>query len=96
MGEVGRYKINRKLKLDISRDTLVLTKEDINNENLKHTAGIIPVYPETKGLTSRGLRFLIKPLLAKTKYLKDFLPIEILKRNNLMDLSFEVVLILLR
>ncbi|KXK40603.1 MAG: DNA-directed RNA polymerase subunit beta [Saprospiraceae bacterium] len=29
LGEVGRYKINRKLKLDISRDTLVLTKEDI-------------------------------------------------------------------
>ncbi|MBR9922789.1 MAG: DNA-directed RNA polymerase subunit beta [Bacteroidetes bacterium] len=29
LGEVGRYKINRKLKLDISMDTLVLTKEDI-------------------------------------------------------------------
>ena len=29
LGEVGRYKINRKLKLDISRETLVLTKEDI-------------------------------------------------------------------
>lgn len=29
LGEVGRYKINRKLKLDIGRDVLVLTKEDI-------------------------------------------------------------------
>ncbi|MEM9917049.1 MAG: DNA-directed RNA polymerase subunit beta, partial [Bacteroidota bacterium] len=29
LGEVGRYKINRKLKLEISRETLVLTKEDI-------------------------------------------------------------------
>ncbi len=29
LGEVGRYKINRKLRLEISRDTLVLTKEDI-------------------------------------------------------------------
>lgn len=29
LGEVGRYKINRKLKQDISRETLVLTKEDI-------------------------------------------------------------------
>jgi len=29
LGEVGRYKINRKLNLDISKETLVLTKEDI-------------------------------------------------------------------
>jgi len=29
LGEVGRYKINRKLKLDIDIETLVLTKEDI-------------------------------------------------------------------
>jgi len=29
LGEVGRYKINRKLKQDISSETLVLTKEDI-------------------------------------------------------------------
>jgi len=29
LGEVGRYKINRKLGLDISDQTLVLTKEDI-------------------------------------------------------------------
>ncbi|MCB0520612.1 MAG: DNA-directed RNA polymerase subunit beta [Lewinellaceae bacterium] len=29
LGEVGRYKINRKLKMDVSEDTLVLTKDDI-------------------------------------------------------------------
>jgi DNA-directed RNA polymerase subunit beta len=29
LGEVGRYKINRKLSLDIDMETLVLTKEDI-------------------------------------------------------------------
>jgi len=29
LGEVGRYKINRKLKLDTDSETLVLTKEDI-------------------------------------------------------------------
>ena len=29
LGEVGRYKINRKLKLEIEDDVLVLTKEDI-------------------------------------------------------------------
>jgi DNA-directed RNA polymerase subunit beta len=29
LGEVGRYKINRKLELQTSKDTIVLTKEDI-------------------------------------------------------------------
>ena len=29
LGEVGRYRMNRKLRLDISEDTKVLTKEDI-------------------------------------------------------------------
>ena len=29
LGEVGRYRLNRKLKLDIGADTKVLTKEDI-------------------------------------------------------------------
>jgi DNA-directed RNA polymerase subunit beta len=29
LGEVGRYKINRKLKLEIPKETLVLTKDDI-------------------------------------------------------------------
>ena len=29
LGEVGRYKINRKLKMDVPSDTQVLTKEDI-------------------------------------------------------------------
>jgi DNA-directed RNA polymerase subunit beta len=29
LGDVGRYKINRKLDMDIDKETLVLTKEDI-------------------------------------------------------------------
>jgi len=29
LGEVGRYKINRKLEQDIDKEVLVLTKEDI-------------------------------------------------------------------
>jgi ATP-dependent DNA helicase RecG len=85
--EKNKFIISSPVYEVVSKNGEFLTKDDINSENLKHTAGLIPVYPETKGLTSRGLRFLIKPLLVKTKYLKDFLPLEILKRNNLMDLK---------
>jgi len=56
-------------------------------ESLKHTAGLIPVYPETEGLTSRYLRFLIKPLLKFSGQAADFLPGEILEKQKLYDVK---------
>ena len=47
----------------------------------------MPVYPETKGLTSKMLRFLIQPLLKSIGSLEDPLPEEILKSSNLPDLE---------
>ena len=53
----------------------------------KHTAGLIPIYPETRGLTSKGLRYLIQPLLKELDHIDDFLPEEILKENKLSDIN---------
>jgi len=55
-------------------------------QELKHTGRLIPIYSETKGLSSRAIRYLIKPLL-KSKFLSsDPLPLEIRKKYNLLDL----------
>ncbi|MEW5805394.1 MAG: ATP-dependent DNA helicase RecG [Patescibacteria group bacterium] len=62
-----------------------VSEEEIDFSQLKHTAGLIPVYPETRGLTSRGIRFLIKPLMEKAKKLPEFLPEPVLKNAGLMD-----------
>ncbi|MEK7659490.1 MAG: ATP-dependent DNA helicase RecG [Patescibacteria group bacterium] len=51
----------------------------------KHTAGLIPVYPETEGLTSRYLRFLIRPLLKFSSQAPDFLPKDLLERQKLYE-----------
>ncbi len=61
--------------------------DSVRKGDAKHTAGLIPIYPETRGLTSKGLRFLIKPLLKQLETLEDFLPEEVLKENKFPSLQ---------
>lgn len=57
------------------------------NAETKHTGRIVPIYPETKGLTSKGIRFLIKPILHNFQKLPEIIPAEILKEKNLPDIN---------
>jgi len=59
---------------------------EFKNYNLTHTGGLIPIYPETEGVTSKYLRFLIKPIL-KDFQIPDPLPEEVIKKHNLPSLS---------
>lgn len=63
------------------------TYEKISGDftGLRHTKGLVPVYPETSGITSKYLRFLIKPILAELK-LNDYTPKNILDKYNYPDL----------
>lgn len=59
-------------------------------DELRHTGRIIPVYPETAGLTSKWIRQKVG-LLTKIIYnLKDHLPEVVKKRHNLLELSAAV------
>ncbi len=53
----------------------------------QHTAGLIPIYSETKGLTSKGLRFLIGSVLKILEPLEDFVPEEVLSENEMPSLG---------
>jgi len=56
--------------------------------NLTHTGRLIPVYPETEGVSSKWLRFIIKPLLTKFgDKIPDSLPAKIIKENNFFPIE---------
>lgn len=52
-----------------------------------HTGGLVAVYPETQGLSSRWLRLKIKSLIDNFKNIPDFMPDFILQEFNLIQLS---------
>jgi len=56
--------------------------------NLTHTGRLIPVYPETAGLSSRWIRYILKPLLTDLEnQINETLPEEIIKEYNLMPVK---------
>ncbi len=48
----------------------------------KHAARLVPIYPETEGLTSRWLRPKIQGVLSLARMLEEFLPAELLARRG--------------
>ena len=53
---------------------------------LRHTGRLVPMYPETAGITSRWFRYIIKPLLPLTDKIPEYLPREILTRQKIPTL----------
>ena len=50
----------------------IITSLKKDTSELKHTGRIVPVYPETKGLTSKMFRFLIQPLFERDWFFGRF------------------------
>jgi len=58
------------------------------NEELTHTGRIVPVYSETRGVTSRWLRYVIKPLLYRfVEQIQESLPEEIIKKYKFLPIQ---------
>ncbi len=53
-----------------------------------HTAGLIPVYPETRGLTSKGIRYVVKQFLDIIPHIDDFLPESVLTEHQLPNADY--------
>ena len=75
-------------KIDIRSKWLTLTNPVVEKTFSKnagtHTGRIIPTYPETRGITSKWLRFVIKNLLQRIDNIPEILPNEIVKEQKLL------------
>jgi len=63
------------------------TYEIVGASETKHTGRLVPIYPETHGLTSKGLRFLIQPLLTNLAPIADWLPEDVRIKSNLLEVN---------
>jgi len=52
-----------------------------------HTGRLVPIYPETRGLTSKGIRFLVQPILKSIGEIPEWMPEEILKKAGLPEIN---------
>ncbi|KKU19143.1 MAG: ATP-dependent DNA helicase RecG [Parcubacteria group bacterium GW2011_GWA1_47_11] len=82
-GKVGTYKG----KLTLQSPIYELTEIRGREKETQHTGRLVPIYKETKGITSRGLRFIIKPILENLEVLPEYIPQETLKSLNLPDVN---------
>ena len=61
--------------------------ESLRESSLKHTGRLASIYPETKKLTSKTFRFLIKPILDNLEKIEDPVPPEILNQYNFPEIN---------
>ncbi len=52
-----------------------------------HTGRLVPIYPETKGVSSKWLRRQVFKILEENPDIKEYLALGILRENNLMNLN---------
>lgn len=61
-------------------------------KNLRHTGRLVPVYPETYGMTSRWLRFIIQQALEKLpEHIPDNIPQSIIASEKLVSLKTAIL-----
>lgn len=81
----GKVSANEKGELYFSNPAFeLITNYDLSATT--HTARIVPIYPETRGLTSKGIRYVLRPILESADA-EEFIPEETLKQEKLPALG---------
>lgn len=75
-------------KVSASKNKLIFISPDYEllNDNLIHTSRLVPIYPETRGLSSKWLRWRIHYFLYLAKNITDYLPENLKKKYNFLSI----------
>jgi len=77
-----------KAKFAFGQTSLQSPTFELLKEEQIHSERIVPIYHETEGIHSKWLREKIKPLIDEwTKYFKDYMPEDIIEKNDFLNLS---------
>jgi len=79
-------RLSGKLLMDGKKFSMNSPAWEKSSRDMTNTGRLIPVYPETTGITSKWIRWQIKMLLPQIKNIPDILPSEIRKKYNLHDI----------
>jgi len=79
----GKVSLSEESELYLNNPAYEIVRPDARTI---HTGHLIPVYPETKGLTSRGIRFAIRIAMKHNPVLTEWIPEDILARHDFPNL----------
>jgi ATP-dependent DNA helicase RecG len=88
----GKISISEESELYLNHPAYEILKsstsaDGTDSQSTRHTARIVPIYPETRGLTSRGIRFVMQNVLRRVQSMKEWLPGETLATLELPELN---------
>ncbi len=84
----GKTSISEEGEIYLSNPTYELVRtRDAESQEMNHTARLVPIYPETRGLTSRGIRFVTQSLFKKNPILKEWIPKAVLEEFGFPELG---------
>jgi ATP-dependent DNA helicase RecG len=85
----GKISLSEENELYLNNPAYEILRQGTENkkQETSHTARLVPIYPETKGLTSRGIRFAVRIATKHDLALTEWIPKEILARYDFPNLQ---------
>jgi len=80
----GKISLSEENEIYLNNPAYEIVRPDAN---AIHTGRLVPVYAETKGLTSRGIRFAIRMAMKRNPELEEWIPEEVLAKYDFPDLQ---------
>ena len=85
----AKVAISEESELYLAHPAYEIIKSTVNDlhPETRHTARLVPVYPETRGITSRGIRFVMQTILRRAQLAKEWIPEAILAKLQFPEIN---------